>query len=113
MKAEKPGNLFCFEHCFRKIYKFDAMLSVSKQKYANRILEEIDRDFGYMLQEGATTFWETIKGEADFCGAGSLCHGWSALPICYYRILMDGEDIKSFLLQQNDVIPSTMYNINR
>ncbi|MFQ7077041.1 MAG: hypothetical protein ACLRSW_03420 [Christensenellaceae bacterium] len=34
-----------------------------------------------MLKRGATTFWETIKGEADFEGAGSLCHGWSAVPV--------------------------------
>jgi len=40
-----------------------------------------------MLDRGATTFWETIKGADDFGGAGSLCHGWSALPIYYYEIL--------------------------
>ena len=34
-----------------------------------------------MLRNGATTFWETEKGEADFDGAGSLCHGWSAIPL--------------------------------
>jgi hypothetical protein len=40
-----------------------------------------------MLEQGATSFWETAKGEADFSGAGSLCHGWSALPIYYYETL--------------------------
>lgn len=40
----------------------------------------------YMLDQGATSFWETIKGEEDFHCAGSLCHGWSALPVYYYRI---------------------------
>jgi len=40
-----------------------------------------------MLDRGATAFWETIKGADDFGGAGSLCHGWSALPIYYYEIL--------------------------
>lgn len=74
-----------------KVYKFDAMMSVDRNRYAAAILQEIDRDFGYMLDCGATTFWETIKGEADFQGAGSLCHGWSALPIYYYRVLIDGE----------------------
>ena len=35
--------------------------------------------WGYMIQNGATTVWETedILTHA----AGSLCHGWSALPV--------------------------------
>ena len=37
-----------------------------------------------MLNEGATTFWETDKGERDFSNAGSLCHGWSAFPAYLY-----------------------------
>ena len=41
-----------------------------------------------MLDKGATTFWETEKGEADFGGAGSLCHGWSAIPIYYFNELL-------------------------
>jgi hypothetical protein len=40
-----------------------------------------------MLSAGATTFWETELGEADFENAGSLCHGWSALPIYYFHRL--------------------------
>jgi hypothetical protein len=40
-----------------------------------------------MLQKDATTFWETALGDNDFDGAGSLCHGWSALPIYYYHKL--------------------------
>lgn len=68
-------------------FRFDALLAESKERYSNVILEEIDRDYGYMLENGATAFWETIKGAADFGGAGSLCHGWSALPIYYYNLL--------------------------
>ena len=41
-----------------------------------------------MLREGATSFWETELGEAAFADAGSLCHGWAALPVYYYSILM-------------------------
>lgn len=51
------------------------------------ILHEIDRTCLAMLRAGATTFWETALGEADFDGAGSLCHGWSALAINYYERL--------------------------
>ena len=40
-----------------------------------------------MLEAGSTTVWETELGEQDFSGAGSLCHGWSAMPIYYYHTL--------------------------
>ena len=69
--------------CFR----FDALLRTNRTKYAPIILDEIDHSYLYMLRNGATTFWETIQGEADFHNAGSLCHGWSAMPIYYYETL--------------------------
>ena len=71
-----------------KAFKYDALLRVDREKYAPAILSEIDRVFGRMLDAGATSFWETEKGEADFGGAGSLCHGWSALPVYYYHALL-------------------------
>ena len=70
--------------CFR----YDALLKADRVKYSDVILDEIDRDCGYMLDCGATTFWETLKGEADFSGAGSLCHGWSAMAAYYYSKLL-------------------------
>ncbi len=70
--------------CFR----YDALIMIDKEKYKHTILSEIDRDCGYMLDCGATTFWETLKGEADFGGAGSLCHGWSAMAAYYYSKLL-------------------------
>ncbi len=60
------------------LYKFDI-------KYKDYILDNIDKLYGFMLERGATSFWETIKGENDFCLAGSLCHGWSAMPVYYYH----------------------------
>ncbi len=68
-------------------FRFDALLRESKELYAPLILAELDRDYSYMLEKGATSFWETIVGATDFNGAGSLCHGWSALPIYYYSTL--------------------------
>ena len=68
-------------------FRFDALLRENRERYAPVILDELDRDYLYMLRNGATTFWETIKGAQDFHDAGSLCHGWSALPIYYYEIL--------------------------
>ena len=71
-------------NCFR----FDALLRTDRARYAPVILREIDRVYGAMLDAGATTFWETALGAADFGGAGSLCHGWSALPVYYYSLLL-------------------------
>ena len=68
-------------------FRFDALLAVDRKKYAPIILAELDKDYLYMLRRGATTFWETIIGADDFGDAGSLCHGWSALPVYYYEIL--------------------------
>ena len=61
------------------VYKYEVLLQ--KGGYERYICEEVQRIWGYMLEQGATTFWETIKGADDFLGAGSLCHGWSAVPI--------------------------------
>lgn len=68
-------------------FRFDALLAVDRDRYRDLILAEIDRTYLSMLRDGATTFYETIKGAADFSDAGSLCHGWSALPIYYYETL--------------------------
>ena len=67
--------------------KYDALIKVDKDKYANVILSHIDKMYEFMLNNGATTFWETLLGAKDFNGAGSLCHGWSAMPIYYYKKL--------------------------
>jgi alpha-L-rhamnosidase len=50
----------------------------------------IHDNWGKMILAGASTCWETIRGEADFGGAGSLCHGWSALPVYYYHAYVLG-----------------------
>ncbi len=61
------------------VFKYDALMQ-DADKYAGFVLSDIENKWGYMLYHGATTFWETINGERDFGGAGSLCHGWSAIP---------------------------------
>ena len=67
------------------IYKYDALLAANPDN-KEFILNEIRELYGYMLDQGATSFWETMLGDADFGGAGSLCHGWSALPAYYYHL---------------------------
>lgn len=68
------------------VFRYDALIMTNQDKYENAILSDIDKTFGYMIDQGATSFWETILGAADFDNAGSLCHGWSASPVYYYRI---------------------------
>lgn len=62
------------------IFQYDALLQ-EPEVYGEYVLHDIERQWGHMLYHGATSFWETILGEADFDRAGSLCHGWSAVPI--------------------------------
>lgn len=80
-----------------RCFKYDALLLQDKEKYSAYILEDIIRRYTKMLDAGATSFWETELGEADFWGAGSLCHGWSAMPVYYFSILLSDnkEDRKS------------------
>lgn len=75
-------------------FRYDALLAVDEEKYAPLIVADIDKTYSYMLDKGATSFWETIRGQEDFALAGSLCHGWSALPVYYYRILTGNREKK-------------------
>lgn len=68
-------------------FKYDALLKTNNEKYQSYILEDIESKYQRMLDAGATSFWETELGEADFDNAGSLCHGWSAMPIYYFNVL--------------------------
>ncbi len=67
------------------IFKYDALLDDAENM--DWVLHDIEKLWGSMLEKGATTFWETIEGESAFDNAGSLCHGWSAIPVhIYHRI---------------------------
>lgn len=70
-------------------FRYEALLAANRDFYKDLILKEIDEAYFYMLRKGATSFWETIKGDEDFEYAGSLCHGWAAMPIYYYETLID------------------------
>lgn len=65
------------------IFKYEALLH--QGGYHRYVFDKIGKVFGAMLARDATTFWETEKGASDFDNAGSLCHGWSAIPIYLYR----------------------------
>ena len=71
-------------------FRYDALLLCDRKGYRDMILDEIDRNYLHMLRNNATSFWETILGDNDIIGVcGSLCHGWSALPVYYYEKLCD------------------------
>ncbi|MBQ8606051.1 MAG: family 78 glycoside hydrolase catalytic domain [Clostridia bacterium] len=80
-KALTPTSLSML--CF----KYDALIKTDKKRYREYILNEIETVFTPMVRLGNGTVWETDLGESDFSNAGSLCHGWSAMPIYYYNIL--------------------------
>lgn len=69
-----------------KPFKYDALLMVNKEKYKDAVLREIRDTYKVMLKAGSTTVWETIEGATAFENAGSLCHGWSAIPVYYYHL---------------------------
>jgi hypothetical protein len=63
-------------------FKYDALLQ-DEESYSQWVFDDISEIWGDMLFHGATSFWETYKGSIDFEYAGSLCHGWSAIPVYY------------------------------
>lgn len=71
------------------IFKYEALLQESEQ-YAGPVFHQIAERWGHMLYSDATAFWETDRGPEDFDGAGSLCHGWSGIPVYLYGRYLSG-----------------------
>ena len=70
------------------IYKYEALL-LADSRNIDYVMHDIEKQWGGMLYAGATSFWETMRGAEDFDDAGSLCHGWSAIPvIIYYKYIL-------------------------
>ena len=69
------------------VWKYDALLLTDSTAYASYVMDEIRRLYGRMLDTGSTTVWETEGGSVDFNNAGSLCHGWSAVPVYVFHRL--------------------------
>jgi len=88
-RLAQPNNGMVAITLGASIYKFDAILSAAPDR-AGQVFEEISRDWGKMLYSGATSFWETIKGQFDFKGGGSLCHGFSTTPAYVYQAYLLG-----------------------
>ncbi len=88
-EAERLCEILATDNDLTKIslsmlcFKFDALLKVNEEKYKDCVIKTIEEKYKHMLDCGATSFWETELGEKDFDNAGSLCHGWSAMPVYY------------------------------
>ncbi|MFC3771802.1 family 78 glycoside hydrolase catalytic domain [Paenibacillus sp. GCM10012303] len=65
------------------LFKFQALLA-EPELYGQIVFDTIADEWGHMLYRGATSFWETKDGADAFGQAGSLCHGWSAIPVYFY-----------------------------
>jgi hypothetical protein len=73
------------------IYKYEALLT-DLPRYGRPVFADVADKWGAMIAQGATTFWETADGAAAFNNAGSLCHGWSAIPVILYHKYALGAD---------------------
>lgn len=75
------------------LYKYEALI-MADSKNAKYVFDDIAEKWGRILFMGATSFWETEGGASEFGKAGSLCHGWSAIPVYFYLRYGLGADIK-------------------
>ncbi len=71
------------------IFFIESLLG-EREKYLDYVLDMVETQWGNMLYQGATSFWETEKGEQDFGGAGSLSHAWSTLPVYVFAAFVQG-----------------------
>lgn len=81
----KPDMVPCMLSA--RTYEYDVLLQ-EDDKYREFVRRDVEETWGGMLFTGATSFWEiaAIKttGSFNFDRDGSLCHGWSGMPIYLY-----------------------------
>ena len=70
-----------------KAFEYDALLVTNAEKYKNFVISDIRANYQVMIDSGTSTVWETLEGASAFGNAGSLCHGWSAIPVYYFHKL--------------------------
>lgn len=84
---EKRDNGMIDSTLSTKGFVYDALLK-SDVSYGDFIINDIIKTYTQMIDAGATSFWETELGADDFGGIGSLCHGWSAMPVYYFAKIL-------------------------
>ena len=65
------------------LYKYEALIAAGGEA-ATAAVRMMEAEWAKMLDAGATSFWEMREGWPAFGNAGSLCHGWSAVPAYIY-----------------------------
>ena len=90
--SDVPGIEIIPTTFYNSFVRMDMLLQIDEEKYRDTVLEQIDNLCFKMMREGATTFWETELGHKDFDYAGSLCHGWGAMPIIYFERLLKNNE---------------------
>jgi len=73
-----PVTLSPMPYLVQAMFKFDYGAEAR-----NFIRRKLEQNYYPMLDGHSTTLWETAKGGDDFVYAGSLCHGWSSMPVYY------------------------------
>lgn len=87
------GNDWVKTSLSHSIFKYDALLLKNDEQCDRFIIDDIERLWGQMLYNGATSFWETIDGANAFNLAGSLSHGWSAVPIYVFNKIKERKNV--------------------
>jgi len=85
---------------------FFVLEALEKLGYKEKIIEEIKKNWKYMLHEGPGTCWETFKKARP---TRSYCHGWSSGPLYFLSKIFLGLDILEI---NNDILtikPETNY----
>ena len=70
-----------------KVLEYEALMRTNMEKYRDFILSDISVNYKKMLDAGSDAAWETLDGASAFDNAGSLCHGWSSVPVYIYHKL--------------------------
>jgi alpha-L-rhamnosidase len=81
-----PENFIQIKSPFVLFFYYQALMSLGRN---DRVLENIQDIYGYMLENDATTCWEGWELiEGDF--SRSHCHAWSAAPTYVFGVLFLG-----------------------
>lgn len=83
-RLSDENNTFVKTTLSYAFFKYEALLQ-EPGKYGALVFDDIAAKWGHMLYNRSTSFWETIKGADDFDKAGSMCHGWSAIPVYFLQ----------------------------
>ncbi len=75
--TEPPEDMVTFGSPFAMFYLLEML---AREHHFDEMLEIIRSQWGFMLDAGATTFWETFPGFEVDVPTRSHCHAWSSAP---------------------------------